>query len=102
MSESIELLQIIYLDHLNHVLSLEFKEKWRYRFSSHFVSVFQEKLLNALVKQKRIKLSSLVSTYTKKYKYDISTVLEFFRCIEIEDLYPVIYEDEKFSRKIKP
>lgn len=99
MTDTLDLIE--FLDHMNYVLSLEFKEKWRYKFSSHFVGIFQDKLLNSFTKQKRLKLSSLFSTYTKKHKYSRETVLEFFECIEIHDLYPVVYEDEKYREEVK-
>lgn len=99
MTNTLELME--FFDHMNYVLSLEFKEKWRHRFSSHFVGIFQEKLLSSFTKQKRLKLSSLYSTYTKRHKYSREVVLEFFRCIEVHDLYPMVYEDDKYRESIK-
>ena len=99
MDNTLDLIE--FLDHIEYCLSLRFKEKWRHRFSTHFVAIFQEKLCAAFEKQKRLKISSLVSTYTRKHKYSLETVMEFLDCIEVEDLYPVVYEDEKYLEEIK-
>tara|TARA_R110000824_G_scaffold9681_3_gene42978 strand:- start:12710 stop:13024 length:315 start_codon:yes stop_codon:yes gene_type:complete len=85
-----------FLEQVNYCLSLKFKERWRFRFSSHFISIFQEKVLNSLNTQRPLKLSSLTSVYIKKHKYSASEVKEFFRVIAIEDYYPLVYEDKKF------
>tara|TARA_R100000458_G_C8216307_1_gene202156 strand:- start:70 stop:384 length:315 start_codon:yes stop_codon:yes gene_type:complete len=91
-----ELVLSEFLEQIDYCLSLKFKEKWRYRFSTHFIEVFQEKVLNAVKTERPLKLSSLVSTYTKKFKYSPSEVREFFLLICIEDYYPLVYEDKKF------
>lgn len=85
-----------FLEQVNYCLSLKFKEKWRYRFSNHFIGIFQEKVLNSLNTQRPLKMSSLVSVYIKKHKYSIAEVKEFFKVIAIEDYYPLVYEDKKF------
>ena len=74
-----------FLEQVNYSLSLKFKEKWRYRFSNHFISIFQEKVLNSLQTQRPLKLSSLVSVYVKKHKYSMTEVREFFSVISIEE-----------------
>jgi hypothetical protein len=88
-----------FLDQINYCLSLRFKENWRHKFSSHFISIFQDKVLTALKNQKPVKKSSLVSTYTKKYKYDLNVVLDFLECIDIESYYPVVYDDSFAKRR---
>ena len=85
-----------FLEHLNYCLSLKFKEKWRYRFSTHFIEIFQEKMLKSLETQRPLKKSSLVTTYTRKHKYSVNEVETFFRLISIEDYYPLVYEDKKY------
>jgi hypothetical protein len=97
LDTSIELIE--FLDQLNYCLSLDFKEKWRHKYSTHFISIFQEKVLKALETQKPIKLSSLYSVYSKKYKYNTSVLIDFFEDISIEDYYPIIYEDSKFRKR---
>ena len=91
-----ELVLSEFLEQIDFCLSLQFKEKWRYRFSTHFIEIFQEKVLNAVKTERPLKLSSLLSTYTKKYKYSIHEVREFFKLVSIEDYYPLVYEDKKY------
>jgi len=91
-----ELVLSEFLEQIDFCLSLKFKEKWRYRFSTHFIEVFQEKVLNSVKTERPLKLSSLLSTYTKKYKYSPSEVREFFKLVSIEDYYPLVYEDKKY------
>jgi len=85
-----------FMEQVNYCLSLKFKEKWRYRFSSHFIEVFQEKVLKSLKSQRPLKMSTLVSAYVKKHKYNPVEVQAFFGLIEITEYYPLIYEDKKF------
>ena len=85
-----------FMEQVNYCLSLKFKETWRYRFSTHFIEIFQEKVLKALQTQRPLKLSTLVSAYTKKHKYNIKEVRNFFELVNIEDYYPLVYEDPKY------
>ena len=85
-----------FMEQVNYCLSLRFKEKWRHRISSPFIEIFQEKVLKSLQTQRPLKLSTLVSVYTKKHKYNIQEVRAFFDLIAIEEYYPLIYEDEKY------
>jgi hypothetical protein len=94
MDDSIRLSE--FMEQINYCLSLKFKETWRYRFSTHFIEIFQEKVLKSLETQRPLKLSTLVSAYTKKHKYSIKEVRNFFELVCIEDYYPLIYEDPKY------
>lgn len=85
-----------FMEQVNYCLSLKFKETWRYRFSTHFIEIFQEKVLKSLETQRPLKLSTLVSAYTKKHKYSIKEVRNFFDLVSIEDYYPLVYEDPKY------
>ena len=85
-----------FMEQVNYCLSLKFKETWRYRFSTHFIDIFQEKVLNALESGRPLKLSTLVSAYTKKHKYSLVEVRTFFELVSIEDYYPLLYEDPKY------
>ena len=84
-----------FLEQVNYALSLEFKDKWRHRYSEPFINIFQEKVLKAMETQKPIKKSSIIQVYTKKYKYDISIVTDFLEVIDISLYYPLIFEDKK-------
>ena len=92
LDDKIELYE--FLEQINYALSLEFKEKWRHKFSENFVGVFQDRIIKALSAQKPIKISSLKSLYVKKHKYDISQVKDFFECIDITLYYPLVYRDK--------
>lgn len=85
-----------FMEQVNYCLSLKFKEKWRHRFSTSFIEIFQEKVLKSLETQRPLKLSTLVSVYTKKHKYNAQEVKAFFHLISIEEYYPLIYEDDKY------
>ena len=98
MDTNTEILE--FMDQVEYCLSLRFKEKWRHRFSSHFISIFQEKMLTAMKNQKPLKQSSLISTYTKKYKYNEEVVGDFLTAIDIESYYPIVYDDA-FSKRRK-
>ena len=39
-----------FLEQVDYALSSKFTEKWRHRFSPHFISIFQEYLLKAMQK----------------------------------------------------
>jgi hypothetical protein len=90
---NIELLE--FFDQLDFCLSLRFKDKWRHRYSEHFINIFQERVLKAVESQKPLKKSTLVIAYTKKHKYDIDIVNDFFDVIDLSLYYPVIYDDRK-------
>ena len=94
MDDSIRLSE--FMEQVNYCLSLKFKETWRYRFSTHFIEIFQEKVLKSIETQRPLKLSTLVSAYTKKHKYSIAEVKNFFELVGIQDYYPLIYEDPKY------
>lgn len=92
MSSNLDSIEIKeFLEQVDFALSLKFKEKWRHRFSAHFISIFQDRLLKALKEEKPVKKSSLISLYTKKHKYDISEVLCFFDEIDVTLYSPLIY-----------
>jgi len=82
-----------FLEQVNYALSLEFKEKWRHKFSETFINIFQDRIIKSLKAQKPVKLSSLKSLYVKKHKYDTSVVEEFLENIDIALYYPLIYRD---------
>ena len=82
-----------FLEQVNYALSLEFKERWRHRFSESFITIFQDCIIKSFKTQKPIKLSGLMSQFTKKHRYDVSLVKDFLECIDITLYYPLIYRD---------
>jgi len=90
-SENLDIDIIDFLDLLNETLSSTFVEKWRYKYSEKFIKHFQLKLLQALNKQKPIKIEMLYNYLTKKCKYSDDQVRNFFNTIEIDIYSPFIY-----------
>ena len=86
--EDIQLLE--FLEQVEFALSLRFKEKWRYKYSTYFIGLFQDRLLQSMNDSKPVKKSTLVTLLAKKNKYDLSVVLEFFRDIDLELYYPLV------------
>ena len=82
-----------FLEQINFALSMEFKSKWRHRFSDHFIDIFQVRVLKALKDRKPLKRSTLVTLFTKKHKYGTREVSEFFSLIDISLYHPFIYND---------
>ena len=93
LDDKVELYE--FLEQINYALSLEFKEKWRHRFSEAFIVIFQEAIIKAFQTQKPIKFSYLISQFTKKHKYDMTIVEDFFDCIDISLYYPMIFRDRQ-------
>jgi hypothetical protein len=90
MENDLSILIYDLLDQVNYALSDKFKEKWRYKFSTNFIEVFQQTLLKALENQRPVKRSTLTSTYLKKHKYSIHIVEDFYKSIDINLYYPLI------------
>lgn len=79
-----------FLDLINFTLSNKFEEKWRHRYSSAFIKLFQLKLLESMDNQKPIKRSTLFTYLTKRCKYSEEQVDHFFKAIDIEIYDPLI------------
>ncbi len=79
-----------FLEQVDYALSFKFREKWRFRFSTTLISVFQDRLLKALKEERPVKKSSIVSLLTKKHKYSVSEVNSFFEEIDVSLYYPLI------------
>lgn len=89
---------IDFIDLINETLSYSFVDKWRHKYSERFIKHFQFKLLDAMNRQKPIKLEMLYNYLTKKCKYSPDQVVNFFDSIDIEIYRPFIYG--KYPRKI--
>lgn len=89
LDDKVELYE--FLEQINYALSLEFKERWRHKFSESFITIFQETVIKAFQTQKPVKLSTLTSQFTRKHKYDEVLVREFYDCIDITLYYPLLY-----------
>ncbi len=90
MSNNLDIDIVDFIDLINHTLSNEFIEIWRYKYSEKFVKHFQLKLLQSLSNQKPMKITSLYSYLTKKCKYSPEQVSNFFNSIDIDIYRPLI------------
>jgi|TARA_Y100000310_G_scaffold329710_1_gene400062 hypothetical protein len=84
-----------FLEQIDYALSFEFRDKWKHRFSTSFVNIFQQKIITALKRQKPFKLSTLVATYTRKFNYGPDYVDDFFSCINVRLYRPLVIDDRK-------
>jgi hypothetical protein len=90
-NNSLDIDIIDFLDLINETLSYSFIEKWRHKYSEKFIKHFQLKILDAMNKQKPIKISILYNYLTKKCKYSNDQVMNFFDTIDIDIYRPFIY-----------
>ncbi len=90
-NNSLDIDIIDFLDLINETLSYSFIEKWRHKYSEKFIKHFQLKILDAMNKQKPIKISILYNYLTKKCKYSSDQVINFFDTIDIDIYRPFIY-----------
>ena len=88
INEDIELIEFV--DLLTFTFSPAFREKWRYRYSTRFIELFQVRLLESLNKRKTIKLDTLFRYLTTKCKYSSDQVQDFFITIDIDLYRPLI------------
>ena len=79
-----------FIDLIDETLSNRFVEKWRYRFSTKFLKLFQFKLLKSIADQKPLKLDPLTNWFVNKHNYSREQVQDFFRSVDITIYYPVI------------
>tara|TARA_R110001583_G_scaffold73623_2_gene204755 strand:- start:4646 stop:4948 length:303 start_codon:yes stop_codon:yes gene_type:complete len=90
-SNNLDIDIIDFLDLINETLSYSFIEKWRHKYSEKFIKHFQMKILDAMNKQKPIKIEMLYNYLTKKCKYSPEQVVNFFDTIDIELYRPFIF-----------
>ena len=94
MSNNLDIEIIDFLDLINETLSYSFVEKWRHKYSEKFVKHFQLKVLDAMNKQKPIKLEMLYNYLTKKCRYSAEQVDNFFDSIDITIYSPLVKNDK--------
>jgi len=82
-----------FLEQIDYALSFEFKDKWKHRFSTSFINIFQQKLITALKRQKPFRLSGLITTYVTKFNYHREYVDDFLECIDIRLYRPLVIDD---------
>ena len=90
MDDTTELREIF--EQVDFCLSLRFKEKYRHKYGSHFIQLFQEKIMASLKSGKPLTRKLLIETFTKKHSYNQSLLEEFFEDIDLHLYYPIILE----------
>ena len=80
-----------FFDIIEYATSSRFKEKYRHRYGSHFIQLFQQKILDAFAKKRPIALVDLVKFLTVKHGYKPELVKDFLQDIDIEIYTPFIY-----------
>lgn len=88
MDTDIELIDL--MDTLNHTLSVQFLDKWRFKYGERLIRLFQMKVLNSLKDQKQIKLENLYKYLNKDSGFSSTIVLDFLKDIDYECFYPII------------
>ena len=79
-----------FMEAMDYLLSKEFLDKWRYKYSCSFITFFQEKVLEALIKRKPIKKETLKNILKTKTKFNEHMIVQFYDDIDITLYYPMI------------
>lgn len=89
-TDNIDTELIDFFEHLAWVMSPDFVEKWKFKYSKKFIKHFQLKILNNLDKNKPLKITTLFNYLVKRCKYSETQVSNFFESIDLHLLFPLI------------
>tara|TARA_R100001594_G_C3911102_1_gene233286 strand:+ start:214 stop:522 length:309 start_codon:yes stop_codon:yes gene_type:complete len=89
-TEDINQLLFEFTELLDFTLSNEFINKWKDKYSTKFLKLFQARLIKCLSDRRCLKMSTLYTFLTSKCNYSRDQVLNFFESIDIEAYSPVI------------
>lgn len=89
-TEDINQLLFEFTELLDFTLSNEFIHKWKDKYSTKFIKLFQTRLIKCLSDRRCLKLSILYTFLTTKCNYSREQVLNFLTSIDIEAYSPVI------------
>lgn len=89
-NEDINQLLFEFTELLDFTLSNEFINKWKDKYSTKFIKLFQTRLMKCLSDRRCLKLSTLFTFLTVKCSYSRDQVINFFQSIDIEVYNPVI------------
>ena len=84
---------IDFMDLIEYTLSEKFMSKWKPKYGSRFVNLFQLKFFEYFKDQKIIKRTTLTNFRVKKGKYKVDLVKEFFSDIDIDIYSPFVVID---------
>lgn len=91
LNEDLKVDIIEFMEQIDYCLSHEFKEKYRHKYGTHFVELFQSKILQSIKTKKPLKKEVLVNSIVERKKYNRTSVEMFFNEIDIELYYPLIF-----------
>ena len=89
-NEDINQLLFEFTELLDFTLSNEFINRWKGKYSTKFIKLFQTRLIKCLSDRRCLKLSTLFTFLTVKCNYSRDQVLNFFQSIDVEVYNPVI------------
>jgi hypothetical protein len=89
-NEDINQLLFEFTELLDFTLSNEFINRWKDKYSTKFIKLFQTRLMKCLNDRRCLKLSTLYTFLTIKCNYSREQVLNFLNSIDIEVYNPVI------------
>jgi len=89
-NEDINQLLFEFTELLDFTLSNEFINRWKDKYSTKFIKLFQTRLIKCLSDRRCLKLSTLYTFLTIKCNYSREQVLNFLKSIDIEVYSPLI------------
>jgi len=89
-NEDINQLLFEFTELLDFTLSNEFINRWKDKYSTKFIKLFQTRLIKCLSDRRCLKLSTLYTFLTVKCNYSREQVLNFFQSIDIEVYSPIV------------
>ena len=89
-NEDINQLLFEFTELLDFTLSNEFINRWKSKYSTKFIKLFQTRLIKCLSDRRCLKLSTLYTFLTVKCNYSREQVINFFHSVDIEVYGPVV------------
>jgi len=75
---------------LDFTLSNEFINRWKDKYSTKFLKLFQTRLIKSMSDRRPLKITTLFTFLTKKCNYSKEQVINFFDSIDISMYSPLI------------
>ena len=88
--EDINQLLFEFTELLDFTLSNEFINRWKGKYSTRFLKLFQTRLMKSMVDRRPLKITTLFTFLNKKCDYSKDQVLNFFDSIDISIYNPLI------------
>jgi len=78
------------MDLVEHTLSKEFIDKWRFKYGERLIRLFQIKILDSLKKQKPLKIKYLTKFLSVDSGFNLEVVKNFYKDIDFELYRPIL------------